>query len=55
MLFNYSCSTYGHSCRQIAAFREKDEDKLSYLEMTLAGMITGFAQSPVRYDTLEFE
>ena len=44
----YSCSAYGFSSRQIANFRGKDTDHLTLSEMGLAGIFTGFIQSPVR-------
>ena len=43
------CSAYGFSCRKIAELQQKEQDKLTLLEMGLAGVCTGFVQSPVRY------
>jgi Mitochondrial carrier protein len=41
-------SAYGHMSRQIAISGTKKESELTYPEMTLAGVVTGFVQSPIR-------
>jgi Mitochondrial carrier protein len=41
-------STYGYMSRQIAISGTKKESELTYPEMTLAGLVTGFVQSPIR-------
>ena len=48
MLLLFSGSTYGYISREIAISAGKRDSELTYLEMTLAGVVTGFVQSPVR-------
>jgi solute carrier family 25 carnitine/acylcarnitine transporter 20/29 len=48
LTFAVSFSAYGYGCRQIASYTNKDQKELSLSEMSLAGVFTGFVQSPVR-------
>ena len=41
-------SAYGFCCRQISQYHQKDINKLSLTDMTIAGAITGVVQTPVR-------
>jgi solute carrier family 25 carnitine/acylcarnitine transporter 20/29 len=48
LTFAVSFSAYGHGCRSICEWKNISRDKLSYLDLTMAGAYTGIVQTPVR-------
>jgi solute carrier family 25 (mitochondrial carnitine/acylcarnitine transporter), member 20/29 len=48
LTFAVSFSAYGYGSRQICRLKGIDSEKMSLSDMTLAGVFTGFVQSPVR-------
>ena len=43
-----SNSSYGHCCRQLATYRQVNLERLSGLDLFIAGAVTGAVQSPFR-------
>lgn len=48
LTFAISFSGYAHGCNMICDYKNTSRDKLSYLDMTMAGAYTGVLQSPAR-------
>lgn len=48
LTFAVSFSAYGYGCRQLATYRGVERDQLALSDQTLAGLFTGFVQTPFR-------